>query len=475
MAQNKALQMFAEGPVSSAVLKNCLPSIAAMVMVLVYNLADTLFIGQTHNDYMVAAVSLATPVYLIFMALGTIFGMGGTSLISRSLGAGKTEYAKKISAFCMWSCVAVGALCSVFMWLFMDKLVIWLGASRETAGYTKIYLNIVTIGGIFSLISTCYSNVIRAEGRSNTAMAGTIIGNLLNVILDPIMISGLGWGIAGAAIATVIGNAVSALFYIGYFLSGRSCLSIGLKSFSVKDGIPGGVLSVGIPAALGSLLMSVSSIITNALMAQYGDLSVAAYGVASKVIMITSLAAIGIGQGVQPLFGYCYGARNRKRFISALRFSAFFGLGLCAVMTGLCYIFAPWIVSLFLTDKGALSNGVLFARVMMSTGWLFGLFYVLINALQGMGAAMPSLIVSISRQGLIYIPAVFLMKALVGINGLVWAQPAADLSSLILVIFFLARELKKSGSWELRANAETAGGAEAGSRSGVHSYTSGRV
>lgn len=461
MAQNKASQMFAEGPVSSAVLKNCLPSIAAMVMVLVYNLADTLFIGQTHNDYMVAAVSLATPVYLIFMALGTIFGMGGTSLISRSLGAGKTEYAKKISAFCMWSCVAIGALCSVFMWLFMDKMVIWLGASSETAGYTKTYLNIVTIGGIFSLISTCYSNIIRAEGRSNTAMAGTIIGNLLNVILDPIMISGLGWGIAGAAIATVIGNAVSALFYIGYFLSGKSNLAIGLKSFSVNDGILGGVLSVGIPAALGSLLMSVSSIITNALMAQYGDMAVAAYGVASKVLMITSLAAIGIGQGVQPLLGYCYGARNRKRFMSALRFSSIFGIALCAAMTIVCYILAPQIVSLFLTDKGALSSGVLFARVMMSTGWLFGVFYVFINALQAMGAAMPSLIVSISRQGLIYIPVVFLMKVLVGMNGLVWAQPVADVSSLILVVFYMARELKKSGSWELQPESGTSAPAQA--------------
>src|SRR5574344_388654 len=249
MTVNKAEEMFSKGPVSKAVLNNIIPSIAAMVMVLVYNLADTFFIGQTHNDYMVAAVSLATPVYLIFMAFGTIFGMGGTSLISRSLGAGKTEYAKKVSAFCMWACVAVGTICSIVMWLIMDKMVIWLGASEETISYTKTYLNIVTIGGIFSLISTCYSNVIRAEGKSNTAMMGSVIGNLLNVILDPIMISGFGWGIAGAAIATVIGNGVSALYYIGYFIIGKSALSIKIKDFSMKDGIASGVFAIGIPAS----------------------------------------------------------------------------------------------------------------------------------------------------------------------------------------------------------------------------------
>lgn len=446
MSNKNAISQFAEGSVPKTVLSNILPSIAAMIMVLIYNLADTFFIGQTHNDYMVAAVSLATPVYLIFMAFGSIFGMGGTSLISRSLGANKKEYAKKVSSFCMWSCIAVGSVCSIVMWSIMDKMVLWLGASEGTITYTKTYLNIVTIGGIFSLISTCYSNVIRAEGKSNTAMIGSIIGNLLNIILDPIMISGLNWGIAGAAIATVIGNGVSALFYIIYLCSGKSSLCIGLRYFSMKNGIARGVLAIGIPASLGSLLMSVSSIFTNALMAQYGDLSVASYGVAAKINMVTGLAGIGVGQGVQPILGYCYGAKLKKRFISTLKFSMICGLIICLVMTVLCFIFTGTIVNWFLTDKNALSTGITFSRIMMSTGWLFGIFYVLINALQAMGSATPSLIVSISRQGLIYIPLIFIMNITIGMNGLVWAQPVADITSLALVVVLLVREMKKTDS-----------------------------
>ena len=297
MDDTKAAAGFASGSVPKAVLRNTLPAIAAMLMVLVYNLADTFFIGQTHNDYMVAAVSLATPTFLVFMALGTLFGMGGTSVISRAIGEGRLDYAKKVSAFCMWACVAVGVLCMLFLWVFMDQILVWLGASADTAGYTRTYLNIVAGCGVFSLISNCYSNILRAEGRSTAAMGGTLIGNLLNVILDPILILALDWGIAGAAIATVIGNVVGALYYLIYFWRGSSSLSIRLKDFSMKNKICSGVLAIGIPASLGSLLMSISQMITNSQMAQYGDMAVAAYGVAAKVLMIVTLIGIGVGQG----------------------------------------------------------------------------------------------------------------------------------------------------------------------------------
>ena len=188
-------------------------------MVLIYNLADTFFIGQTHDDLQVAAVSLATPVFLLFMAVGTIFGNGGTSVISRAMGEGRTDYAKKVCSFCMWSCVGVGIIMSALFLLFMDQILALIGASADTWEYAKTYLTIVSLSGPFVLIANCYSNVIRAEGQSGKAMMGQLIGNLLNVVLDPIMILVFGWNIAGAAIATVIGNAAGAIYYIFYFLS----------------------------------------------------------------------------------------------------------------------------------------------------------------------------------------------------------------------------------------------------------------
>lgn len=442
MEENKSLEVFENAPVWKAVLQNALPAMAAMLMVLIYNLADTFFIGQTHDDLQVAAVSLATPVFLLFMAVGTIFGIGGTSVISRAMGEGRKEYAKKVCSFCMWSCIGVGVIMSALFLLFMNQILAFVGASADTWEYAKTYLTIVSFSGPFVLIANCYSNVIRAEGQSSKAMMGQLMGNLLNVILDPVMILVFGWNIAGAAIATVIGNVVGAGYYIFYFYSGKSALSISLKDFSVKNKIASGVLSIGIPAALGSLLMSVSNIIMNAQMTKYGDMAVAAVGVAMKVTMMTGMVCIGLGQGIQPLLGYCVGAKKWNRYKGVLRFSLIFAFILSTMLTVICYLFTNQIVSVFLTDPSAFDYGVSFSRILLCTSFLFGVFYVLTNALQACGAAMESLIVNISRQGLIYIPAMLLLGSLFKETGLIWAQPVADVLSLLLVIILYIRKSK---------------------------------
>ena len=443
MKNDQATKVFRDAPVSQAVLKNAVPAMLAMLMVLVYNLADTFFIGQTHNDLQVAAVSLATPVFLIFMAVGTIFGIGGTSVISRAMGEGRETYAKKVCSFCMWSCVIVGVILSAVFLIFMDQILALCGASQETWELARTYLTIVSFCGPFVLISNCYSNVIRAEGESGKAMMGQLVGNLLNVVLDPIMILGFGWNIAGAAIATVIGNIIGAGYYILYFLSGKSSLSIHPKDFTLRDRVCSSVLSIGIPASMGSLLMSVSQIVVNSLMAGYGDMALAGIGVAMKVTMMTGMVCIGFGQGVQPLLGYCVGANLWERFKKVMSFSLLFSFALSAVMTGVCYLFSNQIVSAFLSDPDALGYAAQFARILLTTSFLFGVFYVLGNALQAMGAATPALIVNLSRQGLIYIPALFIMKAAIGVTGLVWAQPVADLLSTVLVAVLYLTTVQK--------------------------------
>ncbi len=437
------MELFSNAPVSQVVFKNALPAMAAMLMVLIYNLADTFFIGQTHDALQVAAVSLATPVFLIFMAVGTVFGIGGTSVISRAMGEGKTDYAKKVSSFCMWGCLIVGIIMSVGMLIFMNPILSLVGASTDTWELSKTYLVIVVCCGPFVLISNCYSNVIRTEGESTKAMMGTLIGNLLNVILDPIFILGFGWDIAGAAIATVIGNVIGAGYYIIYFIRGNSSLSIRLKDFTVKDKVASSVLAIGIPAALGSLLMSISSIVTNSQMAQYGDMALAGIGVAMKVTMMTGMVCIGLGQGIQPILGYCVGAKLWVRFKNVLRFSLVFSFSLSVVLTGVCYLFTSQIIRAFLIDATAYGYALTFSRILLSTSIFFGVFYVLINALQAMGAGTAALIINISRQGIIYIPVMFLLKTIVGMTGLVWAQPVADITSLALAYVLYVQESNK--------------------------------
>lgn len=430
----QSLNKYSKMPVSKAIIQNALPAVAAMLMVLIYNLADTFFIGQTHNAYQVAAVSLATPVFLVFMSIGTIFGVGGTSAISRAYGEGKKEYAKKLCSFCMWSCVAIGILLTIGFLLFMEPLLKLIGASADTWEYTKTYLTIVSFSGIFALISSCFSNILRAEGQATKAMNGQLIGNILNIVLDAVLIMIFHWDIVGCALATLFGETIGALYYLYYYLTGKSILSINIRDFTFKDEVAVNVLAIGIPAALGSILMSVSQIIMNSQMSTYGDMAVAGIGVAMKIVMITGMVSMGIGQGVQPLLGYCVGAKTWERFKKYMKFSFCIATILGISLTILCYVFTNRIVGVFLTDANAFDYAVEFARILLSTGPVFGVFYVLTNSLQAMGAAMPSLIINISRQGLIYIPVLFILNAMLGVTGLVWAQPLVDIISLVVGI-----------------------------------------
>ncbi|MDO5797836.1 MAG: MATE family efflux transporter [Eubacteriales bacterium] len=210
----------------------------------------------------------------------------------------------------------------------------------------------------------------------------------------------------------------------------------------MKDDILKGVLAIGIPAALGDILMSVSSIVLNGQMANYGDMVVAGVGVAMKITMITGMICIGFGQGIQPLLGYCVGAKNWKRYKASLRFSVIFGFELSTFMTIICYVFDRQIVGVFLSDPEAFQYGVEFSRILLTTSFLFGMFYVLSNALQAMGAATSALIINMSRQGLIYIPVIFILQSIIGMDGLLWAQPVADILSVVLVVILYRVTLK---------------------------------
>ncbi len=437
--QDKTTEIFKNAPVPKAVLSNVIPSIISMIMVLAYNLADTFFIGQTDNAYMVAAVSIATPVFLLFMAVGMLFGIGGTSLISRMLGEGKEEKAKNTSSFCFWTGAVIGIISAIFILIFVEPICRMVGASDDTIGYATQYLSILTAGIPFLIISNTFSNIIRAEGNAKKAMNGMIIGNVINIVLDPIMILGFGWNVAGAAVATVIGNVFSAVYYITHLVSPKSMLSIHPRDYMARNQIAVGVLAIGIPASLNSILMSVSNIAINNLMQGHGDMAVAGLGVAMKVNMIAVMLLIGLGTGVQPLLGYCFGARNKQRYMAVLKFSLGLAFCLSAVMTVLCYAGASPLVKAFLDDPSAFEFGMSFARIYIYSGPVLGILFVFINAIQSTGAALPSLILSISRQGLLYLPILLIFRTFDSAQMLALAQPVTDYFATLVaaILFFL--------------------------------------
>ena len=438
--EDKTTEIFRNAPVPKAVISNVIPSIISMIMVLLYNLADTFFIGQTKDAYMVAAVSVATPAFLFFMAVGMLFGIGGTSLISRMLGEGNDKKAKNTSAFCFWTGLIIGVVSMVLIWMFIRPVCQMVGASDDTIGYASEYLNIVAAGIPFLIISNSFSNIIRAEGNAKTAMAGMIFGNVINIVLDPVLILGLHWNVAGAAIATTLSNMISALFYLRHLLSKKTMLSVRLSDYCIKGGIAAGVFAIGVPASLNSILLSTSNIIVNNMMAGYGDMAVAGLGVAMKVNRIVVMLLIGLGTGIQPLLGYCFGAGNGKRYMEVLRFSLILAFGMSVIMTVICYFGAGPLVTAFLDNADAFGFGMSFARIYIFSGPIIGILFVFVNAIQATGAALPALILSVSRQGILYIPILLAFHNLLHTaQTLALAQPVADYLSVVLAaaLFFV--------------------------------------
>ena len=437
--KDKTTEIFKNAPVPKAVLNNAIPSIISMIMVLAYNLADTFFIGQTKDAYMVAAVSVATPAFLIFMAIGMLFGIGGTSLISRMLGQGNNEKAKNISSFCFWTGLVTGVISMFLIWVLNKPICLLVGASDETMAYTSEYLSILAVSIPFLIISNMFSNIIRSEGYAQKAMVGMIIGNVANIVLDPVMILLFKWNIAGAAIATTIGNILASIYYIMHLVSKNSLLSIHLKDYKAGNHIASGVLSIGVPASFNSILMSTSNIIINNFMKVYGDMAVAGLGVAMKVNMIVVMLLIGLGTGIQPLLGYCFGAKNKQRYMAVLKFSLCLALAMSIVMTIICYFGAAPLVTAFLENKDAFSFGFTFSRIYIISGPVLGILFVMINAIQSTGAALPSLILSVSRQGLLFIPILLVLNAVSDTaQMLVIAQPVTDyLATAFSVILFI--------------------------------------
>lgn len=380
----------------------------------------------------VAAVSLATPVFMVFMALGNLFGIGGSSAISRALGEKKIERARQISSFCCYGSLGLGIIISLGFLAGMNGILKLIGASENTIGFARDYLTYIAFGGPFIMFGTAFGNILRGEGAAKESMIGNMIGTVTNIVLDPIMILMLGWGVVGAAVATVIGNIAASAFYLLYFLRKKSSLSIRLKDFHMGDRIAAGVMSIGIPASLNNILMSCANIVLNQVLISYGDTPVAAMGVASKANMLVVLLQIGLCAGIQPLIGYNYGARNKKRLLEVFKFT-----GLCAViigtlLTAVMVVARQTVIRAFIDDAEVIAYGIQMVIALQLSGPVLGILFLCINTIQGMGKAIPSLVLTICRQGLVFIPLVYILNGMFGLDGVVYAQAVADFISIVL-------------------------------------------
>ena len=426
--------------VSKAVAKMAIPSVISSLVTVVYNMADTFFVGQTNDPLQVAAVSLTNPIFILFMAFANMFGMGGSAVASMAMGEKKEERAKNASAFVAYASFFVGIVFAASLLLFMRPLLTLFGADAQTYAFARGYTLHISYGAPFIIWSAAASFVVRADGASREAMIGSMIGTIANIVLDPVFISGFGMGAAGAAIATTIGNILACLYYLWYFMKKSRCLSIAPKDFKCGDGILTGVCATGFPTAIFSVLMSVSTIILNQILVAYGNAPVAAIGIVFKANMFITFLQLGLANGVQPLLGYNYGAGNRERFIAVDRFTKKCCLIVGILATALFFVLREPIVRLFINDADIIYYGVKMLVAYMLSGPFIGILFVNMNCLQSTGNALPATILSVLRQGLLLIPVLYLLNAVAGLNGVIYGQALTDYVAVILSVVIWNRK-----------------------------------
>ena len=431
----KNSEIFESAPIPRAVAKLALPTMLTMLVNVLYNMVDTYFIGRTGDPNQVAAVSIATPVFLFLMAAGNIFGVGGSAYISRSLGEKQYGRVKSITSFCCYAGIFTGLLIGAVFIIFNKPILTSCGASANTIGFAAEYLRWIAFGAPFVVFSFAFSNIVRGEGSAKTSMFGQMLGMVVNMILDPIMILGMKMGVRGAAIATVIGNICTCAFYLVYiFASKRTVLSISPVEFRMNQGIFSNVFAIGTPASINNVLMSLSNILMNKFLAGYGDIPIASMGIAMKANMFVVFMQIGLAVGVLPLIGYNYGAKNYKRMTSIIKFSAIANLCIGTSLTILYFWLTAPIVKLFIDNQETISYGIQMVRALQLSMPVIGILFILSNAFQAMGKSIPSMVLSISRQGFVFFPTLILMNRFVGLNGLIYSQPIADIISVFIAI-----------------------------------------
>ena len=433
----KNKQLFEEAPVLKAVVALEVPTVISQLITVVYNMADTYFVGRTGNPNQVAAASICLPLFMLLTGMANLFGIGGASLISRSLGIGDTDCAKRSSVFSIWTGGAVALVYGIMIFAFRSVIFPLVGADVATYGFCCQYAFwVITIGAVPTVLSAAFAHLVRAEGFSRQASFGVAMGGILNIILDPVFFFFFHLEIAGAAIATMLSNLIATAYYILLIWKKRNqmVLSLSPKYYSWKAGLPSEIILVGLPSAIMNISGVLSNICMNRLMASYSDEAVAGIGIAKKVDLLNYAVATGMSQGVIPLIGYNYSAKNYKRMMSAVRTTFALSISIAALGTLFLLTGAGFIVRAFIDDPQTVMYGSRFQRIICVTGVFIPVSMVIITMFQSVGRKITPLILSMLRKGGVDIPAMLLMNRLVGIYGIAWATPIADTVSMVVAV-----------------------------------------
>ncbi|HKL41360.1 MAG TPA: MATE family efflux transporter [Clostridia bacterium] len=455
---NKNSKALGEENIGKLLKRLSIPAMMGMIVNALYNFVDTVFLGQFVGVDAIGALAISFPIQMIIMGLGTMIGIGAASAASRALGAKQIEKADHIVGNAFLSIFIIGILLITLGREFLNPILTLFGATDTLLPLAYDYMNIILMGSIFLTISMVSNNVIRAEGNAKVAMISMMIGTGFNIILDPIFIELLGFGIEGAAIATVLGQVLAFLYVTNYFYRGKSNFKIMPHHLKPNFEYLKEIFTVGFPTFMRQIAGSILAIVVNNSLGFYGgDLAISVYGVINRVLMFILMPMFGIVQGFQPIASFNYGAKNFKRVIEVLKVSIKFLIIYSTIGVIIIQLFPGIIIKMFNNDTELVNLGKVAIRIVTIMIPFVGIQILSASLFQAIGKAGPALIVSMSRQTLFLIPLVLLLPNFnnLGVIGIYAAFPIADVLAIILSLYLLRREVISLKSKHLAIKSET--------------------
>jgi len=442
--------LFEEAPVPRAVMSLAVPTVITQLINIVYNFADTWYVGRTGNEAMVAALAVCFPIFVVMAAVANLFGVGGASVISRSLGRGDRVVARRVFAFCLWGGFLASVIYGLLILIFRDSLIMLIGGDVNSFEYASEYMLVTCVfGAIPTVGNVLCGHLVRSKGNAREAGIGMSLGGILNIVLDPLfmfVILPAGQETLGAAIATMLSNCASLLYFVIFLLRRRSddVFTMNPKDCRAPLSAVKDVFLVGLPASLQTLFAMVSNVFANALIVKYGTGAVSGMGVAKKINMIAFNTCMGLTQGVLPLIGYTFGSGNYSRMRKVIKFTGTVTFVFGALCTVLFRAFSTPLVRFFIDETDSVMYGTRFLDIIAFAAPLAALTYMFNVVFQATGRKAAAFILAVGRKGLVDVPLMILFESLIGVYGVTWATPAAEIISAVLAVALFVRFLKST-------------------------------
>ncbi len=447
MSENKKtdrrIYTMAEEKPTKAVLKMGIPVTMGMLFMVIYNLVDTYFVGLLHDDYQLAATNLSYPIMMVTIAIAGIVGNGGASYIARCIGAEKREEAEHTLTIGFELIVISGIVIALLGSVFINPIVTVLGAKENTFAYTRDYCLVMVLGSTFTMGNYAFGQLLRSEGSTFYSMIAMITGTIANIILDPIFIFTLGLEIRGAAIATVLGNGIGMFLCLWYYIRKKTILRPSTRLMKMDMNIIREIMWVGIPHTLEQFFSTAAIIVNNNLAASYGELTVAAMGIANKIMSFGNYIYQGLAAGCQPLMGYNFGAKNYARMKKLIKSGVAVTTAIEVCIMCIFGIFAKTFIGVFTTSDEVIHIGTITLRSFMLMLPFVGSTSIVRNTFNAIGKPMFAFGITIVRQLILYIPFLLLFNRFWGYNGLIHAQPAEELLCMAFSLILLLRYLRQ--------------------------------